>query len=172
MAKADKTWANTKVYSASLWKMTSRHTKVTAARRGRFEGCSSIRKGANSVNGQSTTSNGTFYTSDTGPPSHIMTKDDQSSMVKYCNILEGALVEAKETVANILTSNDKLMERIDSLNKEWMQKMSDQQDKFMKMMMSSNSGEERPLWGVLRWVKQSIQKRPLRVQELQEKSVA
>jgi len=130
---ADQTWTDAKTYFVKLWKMKSRHTAEREARREGFES-------TNSVNGRSVVSGTSYKTAETGVPESIMTKADQSTMVEYCNSLEGSLVEAKETVASLQTTNDKLIERMDTSQNEMMQKMMKQQSEFMKMMLANAKG--------------------------------
>ena len=150
-AEADKTWANAKAYFVPLWKMKSRHATAKEARRGGFVSGNNLHEGANSVNERSTTSTASYHTAGNGgPPSNIMTKEETTSMVEYCNSLEGSLVEFKETAMNLQKTNTTLIEKMDASNKEWMQKMTDQQEKFMEMMLNNKpgGGDKRPRGGI------------------------
>ena len=42
---------------------------------------------------------------------------------------------------NLQTTNTQLMEKMEASNKEWMQKMADQQEKFMKMMLADKPAD-------------------------------
>ena len=48
------------------------------------------------------------------------------------------------------TTNTTLIEKMDASNKEWMQKMTDQQEKFMEMMLNNKpgGGDKRPRGGI------------------------
>ena len=142
--EADKTWANAKTYFVPLWKMKSRHANAKESRRGGFESGNSLHEDTNSVNGRSSTSTSSYHTAGTGiagPPSNVMTRDESTEMVEYCNSLEGSLVDSKETAMNLQTTNTQLMEKMEASNKEWMQKMTDQQEKFMKMMLTNKPAD-------------------------------
>jgi hypothetical protein len=118
---ADKTWPAAKTYFVELYKSKRKFNEEREARKGGFESANSI--GSKSHN---------------TPPSSIMTgrlsPNDQATMIEYTNSLEGALEDSKEHAANLQTTQEKLLQKID----DQQQSMMKQTAEFMKMILSSN----------------------------------
>jgi flagellar hook-associated protein FlgK len=127
---AEKTWPTAKTYFVELYKSKRKFNEEREARKGGFESANSI--GSKTRN--------TFPSHlDNNPPLNIMTgrmsPNDQATMIEYTNSLEGALEDSKEHAANMQTTHDKLLQKID----DQQQSMMKQTAEFMQMILATNN---------------------------------
>jgi flagellar hook-associated protein FlgK len=127
---AEKTWPTAKTYFVELYKSKRKFNEEREALKGGFESANSI--GSKTRN--------TFPSHlDNNPPLNIMTgrmsPNDQATMIEYTNSLEGALEDSKEHAANMQTTHDKLLQKID----DQQQSMMKQTAEFMQMILATNN---------------------------------
>ena len=133
-ATADKTWANAKLYFVPLYK---RKTRITTERVQREERRGNL-DSANSITSTRSSKTNTL------PPSEVsvITANETSTIVEYCNNLEGTLAAKNEQLAELKTTIASFEQRLSDQHKE-MQK--DRMD-FLKMMkdMTRNNINNNP----------------------------